>query len=352
LFLQQLPEGRWRAREIWLQQQAVDPTAILAAQAQAQALQAPNMLAKLPLIVGTPAAAAAAISAGQHTVLNDGAELMGKVKSYSESKGYGFINVSGEAVDLYFQTRDLTPDTRHQLSQGISLSGAVVCFWLQALPDGRCGKWRARDVSLAAESAAGEVMSADGKRSATAALDPAQLMAGAPPLKQQRSDVLEGLPGMMGMTGMTGMTGMEALPGMTGMASLESLQGMTAMEALTGMAAGTTQTGAIPPPPPPAPAAAVADLVAGGCAAVVPPRLMSGTSEQATARLAGSVKSFNTAKGFGFISCQGMSDDIFFLRSELPGGLATGHVDQGQLIGFDLQLTPEGRYRAARISFE
>jgi len=343
-FMQQLPEGRWRAREIWLQQQAVDPSAILAA--QAQALQAPSMLAKLPLIMGTPAAAAAAISAGQHTVLNDGAELMGKVKSYSESKGYGFINVSGEAVDLYFQTRDLTPDTRHQLSQGISLSGAVVCFWLQALPDGKCGKWRARDVSLAAESAAGEVTGADGKRSAAVALDATQLIAGTPPMKQQRLETLEALQGM------SGMAAMEALPGMTGMTAVETMQGMTTVDALTGMAAGATQAGAIPPPPPPAPAAAVADLVAGACPAVVPPRLMSGTSEPTTARLGGAVKSFNSAKGFGFISCQGMSDDIFFLRSELPGGLATGHVEQGQIIGFDIQLTPDGRYRAARISFE
>jgi len=204
-------------------------------------------------------------------------------------------------------------------------------------------------VSLAAESATGEVTGSDGKRSAAAAFDPTQLTAGAPALKQQRWDVLEALPGM---TGMTGMTAMEALLGMTGVTSVVTLPGMTAVEGLPGMAAGTIQAGAIPPPPPPASAAAVADLVSGTCPTFVPPRLMSGTSEQATARLAGSVKSFNMAKGFGFIACQGISEDIFFLRSELPGGLATGHADQGQLVGFDLQFTPEGRYRAARISLE
>jgi len=197
--------------------------------------------------------------------------------------------------------------------------------------------------------ATGEVTGSDGKRSAAAAFDPTQLTAGAPALKQQRWDVLEAWPGM---TGMTGMTAMEALPGMTGVTSVETLPGMTAVEGLPGMAAGTIQAGAIPPPPPPASAAAVADLVSGTCPTFVPPRLMSGTSEQTTARLAGSVKSFNMAKGFGFIACQGISEDIFFLRSELPGGLATGHADQGQLVGFDLQFTPEGRYRAARISLE
>merc|ERR1719362_1015072 len=118
------------------------------------------------------------------------------------------------------------------------------------------------------------------------------------------------------------------------------------------MAAGATQSGEIPSSPLPALAAAEANLVAGACPAAVPPQLMSGTPEQISARMGGSVKSFNMAKGFGFISCQGIAEDIFFLRSELPGGLATGHVEQGQLVGFDLQLSPDGRYRAARISFE
>jgi len=186
----------------------------------------------------------------------------------------------------------------------------------------------------------GEMMVAEGKRTAAAALDPPQLLAGAPPLKQQRWDASEALPGM---------TAMEALPGM---AAMEALPGMIAMEALPGMAACATQVGAIPPTLLPTPAATVADMIAGACAAVVPPQPLSGTLEQATARLSGAVKSFNAAKGFGFISCEGIAEDIFFLRSELPGGLATGHADQGQLVGFEIQLTPDGRYRAARISLE
>jgi len=177
-----------------------------------------------------------------------------------------------------------------------------------------------------------EVMAADGKRSAAAALDPMQLLAGFPPLKQQRGDVSE------------------ALPGMTALG--ESLPGMTAMEALSGMAAGATQSSEIILSPPPAFAVAEASLFAGACPAAVPPQLMSSTSEPGSARIGGAVQSFNMAKGFGFISCPGIAEDIFFLRSELPGGLATGHAEQGQVVGFDLQLTPDGRYRAARISLE
>jgi len=184
----------------------------------------------------------------------NGAVPTGDVKPFQELPGFGLINFPNQVQDLNFQ---------------------------------------------------GEVTAAGSKRSAAAVLDPTQLLAGAPPLKQQRWDVSEALPGM---------TAMEALPG------------MTAMEALPGMAAGATQ----------------AD----------PQQLLSGTLEQATARLGGAVKSFNMAKGFGFIACQGLATDIFFLRSELPGGLAAGHAEPGQLVSFDLQATPDGRYRAARISFE
>jgi len=358
--------------------------------------------------------------------------------------------------------------------------GQDMSFQGQALADGMCLQG---DVNVAV---------ADNKRSAAAALDPTQLLAEAPPLKQQHFDLSQALPGMTAMegacsgmtamegacsgmtamegacSGMTAMEGsmqgmapmdvpnaasieatidanidarlasmeameempemedelpgmtamegalpgtaamqgalpgtadmdgtidarlasmaaMQLLPGMTAMeggidarlasmAAMQLLPGMTGMEALSGMAAGAPQAGAFSlTPTGPAdmtnlvagacPAAmtnlvagacpaAMTNLVAGACPAVVSPGLMTVTSEQASARLAGVVKSFNAAKGFGFISCQGLAEDIFFLRSELPGGLATGHTEPGQIVSFEIQLTPDGRYRANRISQE
>jgi len=187
----------------------------------------------------------------QNDALFNGPVATGEVKPCHELPGFGAINVPRQAEDLHFQRQDLAVELSFQ----------------------------------------GEMMGADGKRSAVAALGTTQLLAGAPPLKQQRWDISDALPSM---------TAMEAFPGM----------------------------------------------------ATSPPQLLPGTSEQATARMGGAVKSFNMVKGFGFIACQGIAEDIFFLRSELPGGLATGHAEQGQQVGFDLQLSPDGRYRAARISFE
>eukprot|EP00931_Biecheleriopsis_adriatica_P091302 TRINITY_DN65194_c0_g1_i1.p1 TRINITY_DN65194_c0_g1~~TRINITY_DN65194_c0_g1_i1.p1 ORF type:complete len:201 (+),score=61.82 TRINITY_DN65194_c0_g1_i1:53-655(+) len=34
----------------------------------------------------------------------------------------------------------------------------------------------------------------------------------------------------------------------------------------------------------------------------------------------GEIKSFNPSKGFGFIACEAMEQDVFVLKSELPGG--------------------------------
>lgn len=260
-----------------------------------------------------PAAVPAIGGAGGGCGAQEKAKLQGFVSVYDANSGTGILQAPGVADALRFD------------GFGLELvPGQLVRFTLHMFPDGSA---EARGVAPAAPlpqndmpfnglvttgdvkpchelpgfgavsvpkqaeelSFQGERMAADGKRSAVAAWDTTELLAGAPPLKQQRWE--------------------DVLPGMT---AAESLPGMT--------------TG--------------------------PPQLLSGTSEQATARMAGAVKSFNMAKGFGFIACQGVAEDIFFLRSELPGGLTTGHAEQGQLVGFDLQLSPDGRYRAARISFE
>jgi len=65
----------------------------------------------------------------------------------------------------------------------------------------------------------------------------------------------------------------------------------------------------------------------------------------------GTVKSFNPAKGFGFITSQTVEGDLFFLRTELPAELHSGEgsVLQGRSVSFEVQVTPEGRCRAAGI---
>lgn len=75
---------------------------------------------------------------------HDGAELVGTVKSFHDQNGYGFITVSGQP-DIYFQVKDLQPEMQQQMEQGISTNGATVRFTLGQLSGGR---WRARSVSV------------------------------------------------------------------------------------------------------------------------------------------------------------------------------------------------------------
>lgn len=209
--------------------------------------------------------------------------MSGIVKSYNESKGYGFINVAGNPVDLYFQTKDLTPETQQQLQLGTNMVGHMVYFWLQAVLDGRSGKWRARDVRLAQADA---LLGSTEKRpfSGDDATDGG-------PLKQRKVEVTAG-------------------------------DTIYQLGATSGIAQDLVSDWSSLPGNSPAP------------------------------RLSGTVKSYNAAKGFGFMTSTGLPGDIFFLRSELPGGFAEGNVEVGRALSFELGLAPDGKLRGKNIMFD
>jgi len=85
----------------------------------------------------------------------------------------------------------------------------------------------------------------------------------------------------------------------------------------------------------------------------VPSTPVPGIGGQPSLRVTGTIKSFNVAKGFGFISGDGISGDVFFLRTELPAGVAamlTGGLElSGRGVNFDLSITPEGKLRAKGV---
>jgi len=66
--------------------------------------------------------------------------------------------------------------------------------------------------------------------------------------------------------------------------------------------------------------------------------------------LAGTVKTFNPAKGFGFIVSEGSecAGDAFFMRSDVTSGLET--LQPGQQVTFTLMQGSNGKYRAQSIS--
>merc|ERR1712037_1091521 len=66
--------------------------------------------------------------------------------------------------------------------------------------------------------------------------------------------------------------------------------------------------------------------------------------------LRGMVKSYNTGKGFGFISAAGVPGDVFFMRTALPAEAQENRNLSGQAVGFELATTMDGKMRAENIT--
>merc|ERR1719343_148322 len=66
--------------------------------------------------------------------------------------------------------------------------------------------------------------------------------------------------------------------------------------------------------------------------------------------LRGMVKSYNTGKGFGFISAAGVPGDIFFMRTALPAQAQENRNLSGQAVSFELATTMDGKMRAENIT--
>eukprot|EP00913_Durusdinium_trenchii_P021713 g20402.t1 len=82
-----------------------------------------------------------------------GAELLGTMKAWNHEKGYGFVTVEGQQLDVYFQPYDLAEPLKQQFDavggpEGLGIvPGVVMHFWLQLMPG--TGRFRGRDVSVA-----------------------------------------------------------------------------------------------------------------------------------------------------------------------------------------------------------
>ncbi|CAE8626327.1 unnamed protein product [Polarella glacialis] len=77
----------------------------------------------------------------------------------------------------------------------------------------------------------------------------------------------------------------------------------------------------------------------------------SGGPMQTLVALSGTVKSWNEAEGFGFITASGLSQDVLFGRTELRDDVREiqGKFMEGRPVIFDASLGPDGRYRATVV---
>ncbi|CAE8640420.1 unnamed protein product, partial [Polarella glacialis] len=70
-----------------------------------------------------------------------------------------------------------------------------------------------------------------------------------------------------------------------------------------------------------------------------------------TTGLTGTVRSYNGAKGFGFITGQGAFADVMFSRMELPEDTreVRGKFIENRLVSFDAMIKPDGRAKATSV---
>merc|ERR1740121_480789 len=68
--------------------------------------------------------------------------------------------------------------------------------------------------------------------------------------------------------------------------------------------------------------------------------------------MTGMIKSYNTGKGFGFISAAGVPGDLFFMKSALPPQSQEDRNLAGQSVSFELAQTMDGKNRADSVTLE
>ena len=77
-------------------------------------------------------------------------------------------------------------------------------------------------------------------------------------------------------------------------------------------------------------------------------KVHAGNFEKETAMAVGTVKFFNTTKGFGFIAPDGGGKDVFVHISAVERSGMAG-LNEGQKVSFDLEKDRQGRDSAANL---
>jgi cold shock CspA family protein len=251
---------------------------------------------------------AAAMAEGKFKATNievaatEGGFMAGKIKSFSMKNGYGFITSSMIEGDVRFSATDL-----QALPPDSNPSGALVIFQVQMTPDGkqRVSKMMFQSKTIAERQSQG--ISAMGMT----------------PQMPQMHQIKQ-----MDPTGQLHVIG-QLLNQVAHLSSQAQGKG--------GATAGFKRPG-----------------MGGGMAAKKQKLMMSSTPlvQSSGQYHNGSVKSYNSAKGFGFISTPGLGEDIFFMKSDLPDTLQGVHGNnlQGTPLTYELARTDQGRIRAQNIT--
>eukprot|EP00440_Ansanella_granifera_P071095 gb/GFBE01077159.1/.p1 GENE.gb/GFBE01077159.1/~~gb/GFBE01077159.1/.p1 ORF type:complete len:437 (+),score=101.50 gb/GFBE01077159.1/:1-1311(+) len=227
-----------------------------------------------------------------HIPFVEGQRVAGKIKSFSERNGYGFIGSSSLENDVHFKASVLPP-----LMPGTPLKDEFVQFEVQMMPD---GKLTATKVTFQSKKIAMEKM-----------------MGGA-------------MMGMMGGMDMMNMMGAMMQP----------------------MMQPTKPAAASVPPRKPAPVAAAsarppprAQAMPMAPARPAPSSAPTVGRDEAT----GTVKSYSEKNGYGFINIPGMPVDIKFGVHDLPWTQGVMSVAPGSQVSFICSQDASGRFLATNV---
>lgn len=269
----------------------------------------------------------------------EGWPVAGRIKSYSEKHGYGFIVSNQLTQDVRFDRNAI------DAAPGAGLVGQLVVVELAPRPDGKLNAGRVlfQDTTFSA-------------RSNLAGNPPAS--PGAFPNGRGGADGLNSMVGVVKMFNFRSGTGYLTVSGYAGDVVFNATDpnilvgGMVSFSPLSA-SDGRLWANNVSPIP------SMGSM--GGPISVAKRPLPStngaGAKKQRTEistgqYASGSVKNYNERKGFGFIACDGLADDIFFMRTWLPAEFreATGSDLTGTSVNFELLKTQDGKYRAQNIT--
>eukprot|EP00933_Yihiella_yeosuensis_P081865 TRINITY_DN95563_c0_g1_i1.p1 TRINITY_DN95563_c0_g1~~TRINITY_DN95563_c0_g1_i1.p1 ORF type:complete len:317 (+),score=79.85 TRINITY_DN95563_c0_g1_i1:78-1028(+) len=237
----------------------------------------------------------------------EGKEIAGKITSYSEKNGYGFVTSSCLTTDARFERSHLP-----SLPMGTNLQGELVICDIQPMPDGklRVTKLMFQKKEIAARLGSASAMGAGGGKGG-----------GMGGVKRPASGMT-----MMNvdMNQVMQMSLLMGLPVETVMAHIQAQQA-----SLMGMGMG----GMSMAPVAKAPRVEVTETPTGNFTT-------------------GMVKSYNGLKGFGFIGGVGMAQDAFFFKGALSADLQSmdGRQLTGKNVSFEIVNTSDGKVRAQNVT--
>jgi len=284
-------------------------------------------------------------------IVSEGEDVMGVVKSYNDQKGFGFVKTSMIDQDVYFQKKDVPNQIRNS-----SIVGMKVKMQLALMDD---GKIQARQMMFHAMPMVPTIRAPiikGGKGMVTPV--PSMGMVTYPCKGGMAMGMYEGIPmGLMGKVGPAGKGVARFAPdgtAMRGIVKSHNAQKGWGFINVNGIAAdiyfkGESQGFRVGQPicfelrwtKDGKPQAQNCSLPMTAGESICDERATIEWAANLEEQI-GRVKSYNAAKGFGFVTVEGLPQDVYFQSKDLPAGLEFESLE-GTLLQFVVHTTPDGK---------